>query len=175
VAPPGGAVAVTVGLIVGCDPGLTGAFAVIDREAALIHVEDMPTRTKRVNGTDRAVIDEDGVRDFLLGQHMLGAKQFVIERVAGLPGQSASRAFVFGYGFGVVLSAARMIGYDVDLVTPQQWKGQLVKRAMRDKSASIKAATARFGDEHWRLKKHHGRAEASLIALYGLRHLWGDA
>ena len=161
-------------LVIGCDPGLTGALAVVDGEA-LVRVDDMPVRTKRVNGSDRNVIDEQGLRDWLMERGMEGCQRAVIERVGGLPGQSASRAFTFGYGFGVLLSTARMLGFEVELVTPQEWKGKMLytSRESRLKAASFTAATKAFGNEHWKRKMDHGRAEAALIALYGVKHVWG--
>ena len=165
-------------MILGCDPGLTGAFALIDDKGTrLAGVHDMPVKTKRVNGSDRKVLDEDGLHEYLLGNTLLGVRRLVIERVGGLPGQSAPRAFNFGYGYGTLLSTARMLHFDVELVTPQAWKGKLLSTMTRSsdpKKFSLMMATRTFGNEHWKRVKDHGRAEAALIALYGARHIWGE-
>ena len=167
-------------MIIGCDPGLTGALVVVDAATgALLSVTDMPTKLKRVNGADRLVLDEDGVGDWFLGHKDLGARRLVIERVGGLPGQSAPRAFTFGYGYGVLLSTARVLGFEVVQVMPQEWKGKMIwgwSRADKIKKRSLTAATKLFGgNTHWKRQKDHGRAEAALIALYGVKHVWRQA
>jgi len=165
-------------VIIGCDPGLTGAFVVIDESGALLSVTDMPVKTKRVNAKDRVTLDEEGIQDWLRGHRDLGADKFIIERVGGFPGQGAPAAFNFGYGYGILLSASRMLGYDVEQVTPQVWKGKMIRgwaRSDKAKVYSIRTATRAFGTkEPWRRQKDHGRAEAALIALYGLKHVWDD-
>ena len=137
----------------------------------------MPTRMKRVNASDRKVIDEDGLHDLLLGLKIIGVRRFIMERVGGLPGQSAPRAFTFGYGFGFLLSTARMLHFETELVTPQIWKSAMIKSrrgtATSPKLPAMNAATKAFGNEHWKRKMDHGRAEAALIALYGAQHIWG--
>ena len=160
-------------VIIGCDPGITGALAILEGES-LVDVFDMPTRTKRVNGADRPVIDEQGITDMIHEWALKGAKRFIIERVGGLPGQSAPRAFTFGYGFGVVLSVARMLHFDVVQATPLKWRGALEihSRGRNTKHGSMEQATQFWGDEHWKRVKDHGRAEAALIALYGARFIW---
>lgn len=160
-------------MIIGCDPGVTGALAILKGED-LIDVFDMPTRTKRVNGADRPVIDEQRIADLIQEWSLKGARKFIIERVGGMPGQSAPRAFTFGYGFGVVLSIARMLQFDVVQATPINWRGALEihNRGRGTKHSSMVQATQFWGDEHWKRVKDHGRAEAALIALYGARFVW---
>lgn len=167
-------------MILGCDPGVTGALAAYDEvTATLLSVIDMPTKIKRVNGTDRRRLDAVGVQDWLLGHKDLGARRFIIEKVQGLPGQSAPAAFNFGFGFGTIISTARMLGYEVQFVTPQEWKGKMIhtSREGRMKQASLNKAKALFSGSasEFKRKLDHGRAEAALIARYGADYVeWGQ-
>lgn len=160
-------------MILSADPGITGALCCFDEVAErVVTLEDMPTFEVRKRGKDKTYIHEDGLVDWFRGHHMLGARRFVCEKVQGLPRQSAPGAFTFGYGYGAVLMAARMTGFEVELVRPQEWKMAL--RVLADKKQALARATALLpADAHrWPLQKHHGRAEAAMIGLYGARHLW---
>ena len=167
-------------MILGCDPGVTGALAAYDEvSATLLSVIDMPIKMRRVNGTDRRRLDAVGVQDWLIGHRGLGARRFIIEKVSGLPGQSAPAAFNFGFGFGTIISCARMLGYEVQFVTPQEWKGKMVRttRESKIKQASLNKAKLLFpaSAEAFKRKMDHGRAEAALIARYGADFTeWGN-
>lgn len=151
-------------MILAVDPGLYGAFAWTDGVA--LAVRDMSLREDLVNGKPRKLIDE--ARVFArLRTARLHASVLVIEQVGGMPGQSGPAAFTFGYGVGMIVGAAQALGYRIEKVAPARWKGALGVPANKD------GARAR-ASEHWPrqaglwpLKKHDGRAEAALIALYG--------
>ena len=104
-------------MILACDPGLSGAFYC----AAV--VEDMPTYTKTIGGKERRFISERDVFRLVGRCRNAGATRLVIEDVKGAPGQSAPAAFTFGYGYGVVIGAAKttaegaVLAYLVDAVT----------------------------------------------------------
>ena len=58
----------------------------------------------------------------------------------------------------------------IRFVTPAKWKrwANLIKQ---DKKASLSVARQLFGANHFPLVKHHNRAEAALISLYGEEEL----
>jgi len=163
-------------VILAADPGLHGALCAFDEVSGrVLQLDDMPIRTtKRRNGAVRTTIDEAGVIDWFLGQKLLGATRFICEQVSGLPGQSAPAAFAFGHGFGVLLMASRMLHYDVQQVRPVLLKAAMHVPSGADKSAAMALASELLPLDAWRwpLKKHDGRAEAALIALYGSRQPW---
>lgn len=152
-------------MILACDPGIHGAFA-ISNGAQLLSVVDMPTAIAVINHRKREVIDEPELR-LLLAKASAHAKILVIERVGGLPGQSGPGAFTFGYGVGLVRGMARLLGYQIEVVDPSRWKA--VMKCPADKDLARKRATEVFPGyaSVWRLKKHDGRAEAALLAEYG--------
>ena len=153
-------------MILACDPGLSGALAVYDGKS--LDVRDMPTFTAKAGArqTDRKFIDEaNAVR--MIQNCRRGASIFLIEQVGGIPGQSAPAAFTFGYGVGVVLTAARCAGYRIERVAPATWKSALKvpadKRAARARASELLPAYSGL----WARQKDDGRAEAAMLALYG--------
>lgn len=157
-------------MILGCDPGITGAFALYDGQA--LQVLQMPT-VKRPAGqrnTLRAFINRGQVLDALMNFRLQGAKTLVIEKVGGMPGQAAHSAFVFGHGAGGVTYAADGMGYRVEEVPAMTWKSAL--KVPSDKTKAIARASDLL--PAWAgcwsggsLEARSGRAEAALIAFYG--------
>lgn len=153
-------------MILGCDPGLSGALARYDgRELSVI---DMPTRIAVVSRKERRVIDEEAVISAVLAYSLMGAEILVIEQVSGMPGQSGPAAFTFGYGVGIVTAAALAAGMKIERVAPSHWKAAMGLKTA-DKDAARALAVDTFRDQTWKFarKKDDGRAEAALIALWG--------
>ena len=136
-------------IVIGIDPGKSGALCAME-DGAIIDLIDMPVDTE---GFDRWAVR------FL-------APRFFLEKVGGLPGQSAPRAFAFGEHVGWLKATIRRFGPMVP-VTPQRWKADLA--VPRDKKLAIARATELLPTEahRWPLAKHDGRAEAAMIALWG--------
>lgn len=162
-------------MILACDPGLTGAFAILD-ERGTLHLKDMPT-TKRPAGkrnTLRPFIDRPAVIDLLRKIYAIGYEILVIELVGGIPGQAAHGAFTFGHGAGGITYAAEAIGYRVVEVPAMRWKSAM--KVPADKAKAIDRASEEFPAyvNHWApirgngsLEQRSGRAEAALLARYG--------
>lgn len=94
----------------------------------------------------------------------------VIERVSARPGQGVVSMFNFGVSFGVLLGLATASQARVQLVWPQKWQ-KTYGLIGKPKSSSIREAYLRFPNSRDRLarKKDDGRAEALLLADYGIR------
>lgn len=172
-------------MIVGCDPGFTGALALVSAEGALLHVIDMPVLvtekpgktvfdddtgaiSKRIH--EVAELDLNGVQKVLYEWALCyGASRFLIERVGARPEQGSQSTFKFGYGAGAVLGAAVGLGYAWRRVDPQRWKPAM--RCTADKKLSCERARQAFPPmaDWFKRVKDNGRAEAALIGLYGLR------
>lgn len=138
----------------------------------------MPVLRKSTASSMRKVLDEVEIL-VLLGMYRdLGGKCFVLEQVNGFPGQSAPRAFNFGWGYGVLRVAALAAGLQLYTIPPATWKNAM--RAPKDKLASMQRASELLphsaalwakgtGDQAQR----SGRAEAAMLALYAERLLGG--
>lgn len=153
-------------MILAVDPGLSGALARYDGQH--LSVIDMPTyvRPAGKRQIDRRFIDEaELVR--LVQVCGMEADWLIVEQVGGIPNQSASSAFTFGRGVGVIIGAAIGIGLKREEVHPATWKSALKvpadKRAARARASELLPAYSGL----WTRQKNDGRAEASLIALWG--------
>ena len=147
-------------LIVGIDPGKTGAIAVYDPalgRAGPIH--DMP-----VTGKD---IDPVLVGEILREIAGIERPCAFIERQQAYPGQGVSTSFQTGRGFGIVLGAVGAMSWPCEVISAAKWKAGL--KVTKDKDGARARASQLMPEMagEWRLKKHHGRAEAALMAYYG--------
>jgi len=147
--------------ILGIDPGLDGACSLTDgKTVRLFSIPTFKAKTKgrEVNWSECAsYIDTLGKIDHCF-----------IERVGAMPTDARSGAFKFGYvagGLRGIIAAKRI---PVTLVTPPVWKRQMGISG-RPKDASRERATELFPEASafFVRKKDHGRADATLIALYG--------
>jgi len=152
-------------ILLGLDPGLTGALAAIDSDGQIVALHDLP-------------ILRDGKLAFVdapeLVSHMTAARagrpaRILVERVSAMPRQGVASSFQFGVGFGSLLAACRFLAMPLELVTPAVWKRALGLPA--DKRASLDRARMLFPTAELHLAKHDGRAEALLLAEYGRRQI----
>lgn len=151
-------------IILGCDPGLTGALAVIDTAGPrLIGVMDMPvldfgTKTRRIVDA-RAVAEWAATFD---------AACAIVEHAQPRQGEGVMGAFMLGKMSGGLESAVAASGLPMHYATPASWKAKagLIKA---DKKRSLDLARGLFGSpDAFRRVKDHGRAEAALLAWFGL-------
>ncbi len=92
-----------------------------------------------------------------------------------MPGQGVVSMFSMGYGYGLLLGVIVALEIPYTLVAPQTWKkAMLFDMPARDKAASLARAKQLFPTMSGEIGKHHGKAEALLIAEYGKRLLLGQ-
>lgn len=154
-------------IILGVDPGLSGALAFYDTATSGLEVVDMPILCVRSNGKKRRQIDlyELGM---IIDDHAGDVLLAIIEEVGSMPKQGVVSTFNFGFAAGAVQAAIAANMIPMRLVRPAVWKRAL-GLTKTDKDASRQLASRLMPDHHaqWRLSKHDGRAEASLLARYG--------
>jgi crossover junction endodeoxyribonuclease RuvC len=181
----------TITHIIGIDPGLSGAIALIQADTGeLFDVTDMPTSTvTNAKGKKSRTLDADGVVETIL-DYLNHADDpewvaIVIEKQSTRPGLSATSVFTTGTGYGVLLGIAAASCCGVKTIRPQEWKqwhpgligagGDLKghKRTAAIKLASREKAMGRFihHADLFKRAKDDGRAEAALIADAYLRSL----
>lgn len=148
-------------IILGCDPGQSGAIAAIDRDGNLHDVWDMPIVAKRVSAPLLA--------DLLRPLRMV-AEVAVIEDVHSSPQMGVTSAFTFGRGLGCLEGVALGADIPVAYVSPARWKGAL--RLNKDKERSRARAIELWpAQSHlFKRKKDEARAEAALIAYWWLHY-----
>jgi crossover junction endodeoxyribonuclease RuvC len=147
--------------VLGIDPGLDGALALYG-PTGLLRLEDIPTLEV---GTKRQV---DHYALARLVDDMAGdVAEVWLEKVGTRPGEGAVGAFSFGRGYGVLLGVCAANFLSIVDVTPAAWKAALKVRGEKDESRLRASALMPRHAGLWPLKKHHGRAEAALIAWHG--------
>lgn len=161
--------------VIGIDPGVTGAIAVLSAEGLLI--EDTPY-CKPSKG--KGEYDLQAMAHLLAPYRGFGDVHVVIEKVHAMPGggqrtMGATSAFNFGMGWGVWLGLIAGIGCPHTLVAPQRWKKAMLADMGSEKDHSRMRAMQLFPAvaKMFSRKKDDGRAEAALMAEYGRRLLAG--
>ena len=147
-------------LILGIDPGKSGALALLHPDGWLVDVVDMPSVTGAALGAQVA----DLLADF--SPDTVGVAW--VEKVHSMPKQGVASVWTFAEGYGSLLGALGALRVPVHHVTPQAWKK--AEGVTADKSTSRQRACELWPTESHRFArvKDDGRAEACLIARYGL-------
>jgi crossover junction endodeoxyribonuclease RuvC len=155
--------------IVGVDPGLSGALFFLDQNRLSAgEAVDLPIHVLMRGGKTRREIDIAGLIGILTAHRL---DHVFLEQVGAMPGQGVSSVFAFGKTYGVILGVIAAHTIPLTLVAPAVWKRALAVPKAKD-GARARASQLLPGAAHqWRLKKHDGRAEAALLALYGARRL----
>lgn len=149
--------------VLGCDPGLAGAVALLTTRATMLEVFDMPVivtaKRKRI------------AEDILAEQIARFAPDIAwLELVSARPGQGVASMFNFGTSYGLLIGVLAGLQIPREFVSPVQWKRAFGLGA--DKAAARHKACQLFPAQAATLfarVKDDGRAEAALLALYGMR------
>lgn len=162
-------------VIVGIDPGLTGAIAAIWPHSGALETWDMPlvstAHLKNGKRGERHEIDMRALADLL--QENVPCGHVFIEQVHGGsfgPARiGAVSMFRFGYLYGAILATVTSFGLAHTLVSPQRWKRAvgLVSGATKDDSRLRAQALYPGMATRFARKRDDGRADAALIAHYG--------
>ena len=111
----------------------------------------------------KPILDHHGILSILEPEGD-GERVAWIEQVGAMPRQGVSSVWRFGEQVGALHMALAATKTPMRLVTPAKWKGFF--GLSREKGLSRGVAMQRFADKFKRVKDD-GRAEATLIALYG--------
>jgi crossover junction endodeoxyribonuclease RuvC len=156
-------------IIAGIDPGLSGAVALLDAETGLvIDVFDMPILALSRGGKAKRELDAHALAG-ALGRDRIG--HAFVEQVGAMPGQGVSSVFAFGKAYGIAIGVLATLGLPMSFVAPAAWKRALQVPAAKDGARARASQLMPAAAHHWPLVKHDGRAEAALIAYWGLRQL----
>ena len=155
-------------LVCGIDPGLHGAIAFYRPAANELQIKDIPTHELTVNGKKRLHLDKHFLRSIMLDM-MVPCRAFV-EDVHSMPKQGVASSFKFGFVAGAIQQAVVDAGFELVLVQPQVWKRRFNLSSDKDASRARASELLPAHAHLWPLKKHDGRAEAALLALYGARY-----
>ena len=106
--------------VLGIDPGLTGAIAILEGKN-VIKVFDMPTMAegkknkKQLNSAQLVNIIKENVTN---GDEVA----VIVEQVNAMPGQGVTSMFNFGQTFGAIKGICAALNLPIFFVRPSKWK-----------------------------------------------------
>jgi len=152
-------------IIIGIDPGITGAISVLENKK-VIEVHETPTmidgkkNKRQVNGAQITNI----IKEIISNNKEVVV---VVEHVNAMPGQGVTSMFNFGQSFGVIKGICSALGIPIYFVRPTKWKKHfnLIKT---NKDASRTKVIEIYPEISSKLsrKKDSNKADAILIAKY---------
>lgn len=149
-------------IVMGIDPGATGAVAVIHPGGLYI---------------DR--FDKVGpVKVIVLALEMYGRPDMVwVEKVHAMPGQGVTSMFSFGTSYGKILGVLEYLQLPMALATPQEWQKWLPDAPTPKERARLGVAQefdlGRFVFAGCRVP-HQGAIDATAMAMYGVKIANGE-
>jgi crossover junction endodeoxyribonuclease RuvC len=159
-------------MIVGVDPGLSGALFFFDPHNPVTGESvDLPVHLLTRGSKNKREIDIAGLIGILALRRLTHA---FVEQVGAMPGQGVSGVFAFGKTYGILLGVLAARSIPLTPVAPVRWKRALGVPKAKDAARARASQLLPQAAHQWPLKKHDGRAEAALLALYGARELGGS-
>ena len=151
--------------IIGIDPGLSGAIAVLENNKVL-SLFDMPVMSegkknkRQLNSAHLVKLIRDNIKD---SQDIT----MVVEQVNAMPGQGVTSMFNFGQTFGAIKGICAALGLPIFFVRPAKWKKHF-ELINSSKDASRTKAIEMYPKISDKLskKKDVNKSDAILIARY---------
>lgn len=153
-------------IILGIDPGLSGALAFIDGDDPMgsLNVIDMPTSEVLRNGKKKREISISELDNCL---RRAAPDVAYLELVGAMPGQGVSSMFSFGRSVGIIeaLIVSHRVSYTT--VSPRVWQRVVDMRKGKDGARLRAQQLFPHYSNLFDRAKDDGRADAALIAYYG--------
>lgn len=157
--------------ILGVDPGLTGALALIGPDGVI--VEDLPIMANGKGGATVKNQINGAALAQLLRPHVADIRIAIVEQVSTMrqKGEGGAKQGMATNGslmhsLGVIQGVLAALGIPVQMVAPASWK-KAMGLVGTDKEVSRAKAQQLFPAAPLARKKDHNRAEALLLAVYG--------
>ncbi|CAM8964524.1 unnamed protein product [Rhodiola kirilowii] len=159
-------------LVIGIDPDLSGALAVLRTDSAGCSAEvfDSPTLKVLVGSRVRRRLDANSIVKLLRSFGAPFGTTAYIEQSIPFPQDGKQGWWSGGFGYGLWIGVLVASGFSVIPVSSLMWKNEYeLSGSQMCKDDSRKLASTLFPSlsEQLKRKKDHGRAEALLIAAYG--------
>ena len=106
--------------IIGIDPGLSGAIAVLE-DNKVLNIFDIPVMSegkknkKQLNSAHLSQYISNNVKD-------INKTVVVVEQVNAMPGQGVTSMFNFGQTFGAIKGISATLKLPIFFVRPSKWK-----------------------------------------------------
>ena len=152
-------------IIIGIDPGISGAISIIENKK-ILEVYDMPTmidgkkNKRQINSAQVTNI----IKERLNNDNKVVV---VVEQVNAMPGQGVTSMFNFGQSFGVIKGICAALSLPIYFVRPSKWKKHfnLIKTNKDASRTKVIEIYPEISSKLYR-KKDSNKADAILIARY---------
>lgn len=148
--------------IIGIDPGFGGGICALRTDLSILALEKMPVRRRLVSRRTVTTLDLTAICKLL---SLCGMRDVIVEKVHASPQMGVSSAFNFGRGFGALEGVLVAKGFKIHYAEPSVWKPKMGLSS--DKAQSLTRFKETFGTE----ERHDGKAEAALLAWYGVKNI----
>jgi crossover junction endodeoxyribonuclease RuvC len=150
--------------IIGIDPGLSGAIAVLENNKVK-NIFDMPVMAegkknkRQLNSAQLVVLLKENIND--------DETVVVVEQVNAMPGQGVTSMFNFGQTFGAIKGVCAALTLPIFFVRPAKWKKHF-ELINSSKDASRTKALEMYPNlsEQLSKKKDVNKSDAILIARF---------
>ena len=154
-------------LIIGIDPGISGAICFFEN-GKILDVVEMPTMTegkknkRQVNGSQ--VYNEISKKIKQVDKKDI---KVIIEQVSAMPGQGVTSMFNFGQSFGILKGMCSAMRLPMYFVRPVKWKKYFsLINSEKDASRTKAIEIFPYFSPNLSKKKDSNKADAILIASY---------
>ena len=151
--------------ILGIDPGLSGAIAILEKKKVL-NLFDMPVmpegkkNKKQLNSAQLVNI----IRENSIGDEEIAV---VVEQVNAMPGQGVTSMFNFGQTFGAIKGVCAALNLPIFFVRPSKWKKYFeLINSSKDSSRTKVIEMYPSLSSQLAKKKDVNKSDAILIARY---------
>ena len=151
--------------ILGIDPGLSGAIAILEKKKVL-KLFDMPVMAegkknkKQLNSAQLVNI----IRENSIGDEEIAV---VVEQVNAMPGQGVTSMFNFGQTFGAIKGVCAALKLPIFFVRPSKWKKYFeLINSSKDSSRTKVIEMYPSLSSQLAKKKDVNKSDAILIARY---------
>lgn len=141
-------------VVMGIDPGVTGGLAFLSTNS--IDAFDLPN-----------VAGEVDVDELVRIVKRFAPTLAIVEKAASMPKQGVVSTFKFGMAYGALRASLMVLGVPTVLISASKWKRFYGLDSDKEKSRHLAIMTWP-GCGLFARKLDHGRAEAALIAKYGM-------
>ena len=151
--------------IIGIDPGLSGAIAVLDNNKVL-NIFDIPVMSEGKKNKRQL---NSALLVSLLKQNISKNEEIavVVEQVNAMPGQGVTSMFNFGQSFGVLKGIFSAMQIPMDFISPVKWKKHYnLINTQKDSSRTKAIEFFPHISSQLSRKKDANKADAILIASF---------
>ena len=154
-------------LIIGIDPGITGAICFFEN-GKIIDVIEMPTmpegkkNKRQVNSAQISYEINKKIKNFKKENIKI-----IIEQVSAMPGQGVTSMFNFGQSFGVLKGICSALELPMYFVRPAKWKKYFnLINSSKDASRTKAIEVFPYFSSQLSKKKDSNKADAILISSF---------